>query len=236
MRDPIRSLLRFVDETRSTVKFAQIPHWARISAILFGLLVLCWFLLRDPGPDSPKVETISAMDRITFHSHWEIRFPSFRKYFVHSAKQHNIDWTLLSVIGYQESKWAEDAISPTGVRGIMMLTRATAKEIGVADRTDPKQSIAGGAYYLNYLLRKAPRELDLEGRRWFAVSAYNGGIGRMRIAYKGWRRQSSSAPNWYDFEHAMLNITSDPLVRTALLYTKRVRDYHLLATRLADNE
>lgn len=33
-----------------------------------------------------------------------------------------IDWRLIAALAYQESKWDPLATSPTGVRGIMMLT------------------------------------------------------------------------------------------------------------------
>ncbi|MEM7026579.1 MAG: TRAP transporter small permease subunit, partial [Pseudomonadota bacterium] len=33
----------------------------------------------------------------------------------------------LAAIGYQESHWRSQAVSPTGVRGIMMLTESTAE-------------------------------------------------------------------------------------------------------------
>ena len=61
--------------------------------------------------------------------------------------QQQLDWRLLAAIGYQESHWNPEAVSPTGVRGIMMLTQTTAGSIGVDDRVDPAQSINGGADY-----------------------------------------------------------------------------------------
>ncbi len=213
----------------SIARRVRVPSWARLALVLFGLALICWFLLREPRIDSPQLETLSSIDQIEFRSHWELRLPSFREYFRASASQHKVDWTLLSVIGYQESKWLENAVSPTGVRGIMMLTRRTAKEVGVSDRTDPRQSIAGGAQYLAYLLRKSPADLNAEERVWFAVSAYNGGIGRLRKAYRQWREGASPSSSWRDFEAAMANGSSEPLVRTAIQYTKRVRDYYYLA-------
>ena len=42
---------------------------------------------------------------------------------------------------------ARSAVSPTGVRGIMMLTEATADYLGIEDRVDPRNSIFGGAQY-----------------------------------------------------------------------------------------
>ena len=57
------------------------------------------------------------------------QLPKFR----HLFKQHaqDLDWRLLAAVSYQESHWKPDARSHTGVRGLMMLTNATAKEVGV---------------------------------------------------------------------------------------------------------
>ncbi|MBN0832363.1 transglycosylase SLT domain-containing protein, partial [Pseudomonas aeruginosa] len=67
--------------------------------------------------------------------------PLFEKY----ARE--IDWRLLAAIAWQESHWDPQATSPTGVRGMMMLTRNTAQSLGLTDRTDAAQSIDGGMRY-----------------------------------------------------------------------------------------
>ena len=51
--------------------------------------------------------------------------PLFEKY------AEEIDWRLLAAIAYQESHWDAQATSPTGVRGMMMLTKNTAQSLGV---------------------------------------------------------------------------------------------------------
>lgn len=47
--------------------------------------------------------------------------PLFEKY------AEEIDWRLLAAIAYQESHWDAQATSPTGVRGMMMLTKIPRK-------------------------------------------------------------------------------------------------------------
>lgn len=54
---------------------------------------------------------------------------------------------LISAIMYQESKGDEDAVSHTGVRGLMQITGETAEGLGI-DRLDPGQSIEGGSRLL----------------------------------------------------------------------------------------
>ena len=53
-------------------------------------------------------------------------FPQYEFYFKSFSEKYGHDWRLLASIGYQESHWNKDAISYTGVKGIMMLTKNTA--------------------------------------------------------------------------------------------------------------
>ncbi|MBA1331241.1 murein transglycosylase, partial [Candidatus Endoriftia persephone str. Guaymas] len=77
-------------------------------------------------------------------------------FFRAAAEETGFDWQLLAAIGYQESHWRPNAKSPTGVRGIMMLTKNTAKQMQVEDRLNPEQSIFGGSRYLKYLDTRIP--------------------------------------------------------------------------------
>jgi len=93
--------------------------------------------------------------------------PLFEKY------AQEIDWRLLAAISYQESHWDAQATSPTGVRGLMMLTKNTAQSLGLTDRTDAEQSISGGARYLQDMMSKVPDTVPEGERIWFALAAYN---------------------------------------------------------------
>lgn len=110
------------------------------------------------------------------------KLPAYREYFETAAKSLGMDWRLLAAIGYQESHWDPEAVSPTGVRGIMMLTENTASVMGVADRVDPAQSIAGGAEYLARLKRQFPPVIREPDRTWFALAAYNIGLAHVQDA------------------------------------------------------
>lgn len=117
-----------------------------------------------------------------FVRHIETRLPLYRQYFREAELETGIDWRLLAAIGYQESHWNPDAVSPTGVRGLMMLTEDTARMMQVEDREAARDSVLGGAHYFVRVLRKIPERIPDPDRTWLAVAAYNIGFGHLEDA------------------------------------------------------
>ncbi|WP_241972404.1 membrane-bound lytic murein transglycosylase MltF [Aliidiomarina soli] len=110
----------------------------------------------------------------------------------------NLDWRLLAAISYQESLWDPWARSPTGVRGMMMLTLPTARSMGVRSRLDAEQAIRGGARYLERLHQRLPDRITEPDRTWFALAAYNVGLGHLNDAREITARQGGDADYWVD--------------------------------------
>ncbi|MFT7300597.1 MAG: membrane-bound lytic murein transglycosylase F [Porticoccus sp.] len=110
------------------------------------------------------------------------RLPKYEKMLNAIAKEYDIDRHLLAAIAYQESHWNDKATSPTGVRGLMMLTLPTAKEMGVSDRLDPKQSLTGGVQYFLKTKSRLPKSITGKDRTLFALAAYNVGMGHLEDA------------------------------------------------------
>nr|WP_282571454.1 membrane-bound lytic murein transglycosylase MltF [Methylonatrum kenyense] len=133
-------------------------------------------------PYYDHVDLFDYVDVARFRNRIENRLPELEPHFREAAEQHGLDWQMLAAVGYQESHWDAAAESPTGVRGIMMLTRATAEELGIGNRTDPVQSIHGGARYLADLRERLPENINEPDRTWFALAAYNIGLSHVRDA------------------------------------------------------
>ncbi|HEH9657338.1 TPA: transglycosylase SLT domain-containing protein, partial [Pasteurella multocida] len=110
----------------------------------------------------------------------------------------DLDWRLLAAIAYQESHWNPDATSPTGVRGMMMLTKATAERMRIQDRTDPEQSIKAGSEYLHWLITQMPDTIKEDERIWFALAAYNMGLGHLLDARRLTKSLGGDPDNWLD--------------------------------------
>ena len=112
----------------------------------------------------------------------ETRLPTYKKSFESAGEKYNIDWHLLAAMAYQESHWDHKAISPTGVRGLMMLTLTTAKEMEISNRLDPFQSIEGGSKYLAKLRSIMDPDIKEPDRTLMALAAYNVGRGHLEDA------------------------------------------------------
>ncbi|HIE55317.1 MAG TPA: membrane-bound lytic murein transglycosylase MltF [Chromatiaceae bacterium] len=143
----------------------------------------------------PKRDFVTLRD---FRKHLKDRLPRYQGMFERAAKATGIDWRLLAAVGYQESHWRVDAVSPTGVRGIMMLTRDTARQEGIDDRTDPAQSIAGGARHLRWLEERIPERIEEPDRLWLTLASYNIGYGHLEDARVLTQRGGGNPGRWED--------------------------------------
>lgn len=147
------------------------------------------------------VGSFDYVDTRTFLSAIDSVLPTFQSLFEKHAN--DIDWKLLAAVAYQESHWDPLATSRTGVRGLMMLTRATAEGLGVNDRLDPEESIQGGALYLQNLMAKVPETVPEDERIWFALAAYNMGWGHMLDARKLTKSQRGNPDSWVDVKQRL---------------------------------
>ncbi|MCW2483266.1 membrane-bound lytic murein transglycosylase MltF, partial [Candidatus Symbiopectobacterium sp. NZEC135] len=136
------------------------------------------------------------VDTRTFLSAIDNTLPDLQPLFAKYAS--DIDWKLLAAISYQESHWNPLATSPTGVRGLMMLTRNTAESLNVTDRLDPEQSISGGARYLAHMMEKMPESIPEDEKIWFALASYNMGYAHLLDARKLTEKQKGNPDSWAD--------------------------------------
>ena len=91
------------------------------------------------------------------------------RYFLEASETYGVDAKLLKAIACAESNFNPDATSKAGAMGIMQMMPGTAKECGVSDPYDPRQSIMGGAKYISQMLKR------YNGNVTYALAAYNAG-------------------------------------------------------------
>ena len=181
-----------------------------------------------------------------FIRHYESRLPRYRAMFEQAGEEWGVDWRLLAAIGYQESHWRAGAVSPTGVRGIMMLTEATADYLGIDDREDPADSIAGGA---EYYARQTERVADTVGepdRTWMALAAYNVGFNHVKDARMIVEWQGGNPDSWVDLSAALPLLSQRKWYSQVpygyargwepVLYVNNIRAYYNILVWLTEQE
>jgi membrane-bound lytic murein transglycosylase F len=91
----------------------------------------------------------------------------------------------------------------------MMLTRRTARQLGVEDRLDPAQSIDGGARYLVSMIDRIPDRIEFPDRLWLALAAYNIGFGHLEDARVLTERRGGNPDNWLDVRDNLPLLTQE---------------------------
>ncbi|HTY98803.1 MAG TPA: membrane-bound lytic murein transglycosylase MltF [Rhodocyclaceae bacterium] len=149
------------------------------------------------------IKRINANGMTDFLDAMQTLLPRYRRNFEQAQATSGVDWRLLAALAYQESKWDALATSPTGVRGLMMLTEDTADRLGVNNRLDPAQSIRAAARYLAEFRDELPATVKEPDRTWLALATYNLGQGHMNGARQfavGLKRDPGS---WYEMKKVL---------------------------------
>jgi len=186
----------------------------------------------------PHVQELSYAEKLTFRELADRQLPKYSDEFRRVAKLHGLDWKLLAAISYQESHWNPRAVSPTGVRGLMMLTRDTARQHGINDRADPRDSIRGGALHFVAVRNKIADTIPEPDRTWMALAAYNSGYGHLKDAIALTQRRGGNPGLWVDIAKALELLQKPEWFRQAQhgkprggdtsLYVRNVRNYQRL--------
>jgi membrane-bound lytic murein transglycosylase F len=167
--------------------------------------------------------------------------PRYEEMFKEAQEVSGLDWRLVAALGFQESHWDPLATSPTGVRGLMMLTSETADRLGVKDRLDAKQNILAGARYLVELKETLPDRIPEPDRTWLALAAYNIGYGHLEDARVLAQRQGLNPDRWVDVKRVLPLLSRYEYYSTlkygfcrggeALILTENIRSYYDILAR-----
>ena len=192
------------------------------------------------------IEDFDYVDNRRFTRRISTVLPRYKSLFKKAAQKYEFNWTLLAAQAYQESHWRPRAKSPTGVRGIMMLTLTTAKELGVKSRLDPEQSIMGGGLYLKRLYKRLPEEVEEPDRTWFALAAYNVGMGHLYDAMELAKRLNVDHTTWDSLSEVLPLLSQKRYYKTLkygyargnepVSYVRHIRDYQNILVKKLNNE
>ncbi|HSG05369.1 MAG TPA: membrane-bound lytic murein transglycosylase MltF, partial [Nitrospiria bacterium] len=192
------------------------------------------------------IEIFDYVDTRSFVRAIDEVLPHYQALFRKTGREYHIPWALLAAQAYQESHWRPRAKSPTGVKGLMMLTLPTAKEVGVSNRLDPEQSVRGGAKYLDNIRRRLPEEMAEPDRTWIALAAYNVGMGHVRDARELARRLKKDPDQWSSLSEVLPLLSQKKYYKTLkhgyargrepVLYVNRIRNYRDILEKTLEGE
>lgn len=104
------------------------------------------------------------------------------EYYVIAYSHHyRVPVALVRAIVDRESNWQPCTVSAKGAVGLMQLMPATAERLGVTNRCDLKQNVAGGTRYLAWLMQQFHDDLRLVAAAYYVGE---GTIGRRDLAYR----------------------------------------------------
>ena len=182
----------------------------------------------------------------TFEKHIDSRLEELIPMFKEVADESEVDWRFLAAVSYQESHWNPDAVSPTGVRGLMMLTQDTANELGIENRADPLDSTKGGVSYLLLVKNKIPERIPEPDRTWMALAAYNVGFGHLEDARILTEIRGGNPDRWADVRESLPLLTQKEWYKKTrygyarghepVQYVRNIRNYYdLLVWKYNEN-
>ena len=186
---------------------------------LYGLLIEYFGSIKQSGQldalEEKYIGHVGSFDYVdtrAFIRALDTKLPEWSPLFKKHAEE--FDWRLIAALAYQESHWNPIARSPTGVRGMMMLTLPTAKSVGVSNRLDPEQSIWGGVSYLRKMVARIPDSISEHEKIWFALASYNVGFGHVMDARRLTKSQGANPDAWADVKDRL------PLLRQKKYYSQ----------------
>lgn len=183
----------------------------------------------------PDIDTANT---VTFFDKLQTAWPQIKDLVFQVSEEYDFDAALLAAISYQESHWEVDAESFTGVKGLMMLTSSAAEDMGVEDRTDPRQSLEGGVKYFRYMLKKIPKRIKQPHRTLMALAAYNVGYGHLEDARILTQRAGKNPDDWFEIEPFLAQLNNPSIEHqlkygnadgyTAVIYVNNIMTYRQL--------
>jgi membrane-bound lytic murein transglycosylase F len=183
------------------------------------------------------VEIFDYVDTHKFLNRVKTRLPKYKDFFIDAANKNSIEPSLLAAQSYQESHWDRKAKSPTGVRGIMMLTQPVAKSFGVTNRLHAEQNIYAGAKF-QAKMKKMVADVDEPDRSWLALAAYNIGRGHFHDAQSLARTLNKNPDRWAELKEVLPLLSQKKYYKTLrygyargsepVRYVTRIRNYDAL--------
>ncbi|MGL4604974.1 MAG: membrane-bound lytic murein transglycosylase MltF [Iodobacter sp.] len=186
------------------------------------------------------VNRLGPLDAMAFLDKRKSTLPRYKRWFREAGDKTGLDWRLVAALSYQESMWDPEAVSMSGVRGMMMLTNDTAERLGV-NRLDPYQSIQGGARYIQTMKDSLAENIAEPDRTWLALAAYNVGLGHLLDARALAVKLGKNPDSWVDVKTTLPLLRNPQYFKSAkygyarggepVIFVERLRTYYDILVR-----
>ena len=154
----------------------------------------------------------------------------FRKY----GDRYELDFLLMTALGYQESGLNQSVKSPVGAIGVMQVMPATGKEMNVGDIRQMENNIHAGVKYIRYVIDEFYKDepMDDLNKTLFAFASYNAGPGRLRQLRAEAAKRGLNQNVWFN---NVEQIASERIGRETVTYVSNIFKYYV-AYKLAQEE
>lgn len=149
------------------------------------------------------------------------------------AKAQELDWILLAAIGFKESTLNPQARGAGGASGLMQITPASARAVGVSNPAGLENNVLAASRYLARLRARhfaSPRLAERE-RRAFMLAAYNMGPQRVQSMRAEARRRGLDPDRWF---FSVERIALEQMGLRGGGYVNAVNKYYLIYRRERD--
>ena len=182
------------------------------------------------------IEDTDPFDLKRFHQRLTTRLPKYRQTIMDESAKYGFDWKLVAAVVYQESHFDPNAKSFTNVRGLMQVTTATAREMGITDLLDPTQSIRAGIKYLDKMVGKFDYIEDEYEQLLFGLASYNVGYGHVLDAIALAESKALDGTKWQNLKTTLPLLSKSKYHKTTkygyargwepVQYVKRILTYY----------
>ena len=158
------------------------------------------------------------------------RLERVRPSLMRHAKAQSLDWLLLAALALKESTLNPDARGSGGARGLLQVTPAAARSVGVGNAASLDGNVQAGAKYLAMLRRRyfASSQLNERERMAFVLAAYNLGPQRIQGLRAEARRRGLDPNRWF---FQVERVAAERLGLGVVSYVGSVNKYHLALSR-----
>ncbi|TBU96019.1 transglycosylase SLT domain-containing protein [Stutzerimonas kirkiae] len=158
------------------------------------------------------------------------RLDAVRPVLQRHAREQALDWLNLAALAFKESTLDPSARGASGAIGLMQVTPATARSMGVGDVHRLDNNVQASARYLASIRRQffsSPR-LNERERMAFVLAAYNLGPQRVQSMRAEARRRGLNADQWF---FQVERVAMDSAGMGVVSYVNSVNKYYLAYAR-----